>query len=272
MAVVIDRFIATKEYRRFAEFLDACKRYRYIGVCSGVPGVGKTLSARRYARWELLERHFHRTERFAPHMPEVASCRSVFYTPEVTNSPRRVREDIRTLMWRFSEAVDWAMDPDADRGLAPKARDGVPGYTELVIVDEADRLKFPSLEQLRDTHDRTGVGLILIGMPGIEKRLARYPQLYSRVGFVHHYKTAGADEMVFILERKWRELGLASSPGDYTDAEAMAAIVRVTAGNFRLLQRLFAQIERLMEVNSLKTITKEVVEKAREGMVIGALG
>ncbi len=49
------------------------------------------------------------------------------------------------------------------------------------------------------------------------------------------------------------------------------AVARITSGNFRLVQRLFAQIQRIMEIDNLSTITREVVETARESLVIGSL-
>ena len=72
-----------------------------------------------------------------------------------------------------------------------------------------------------------------------------------------------------MLAHKWAELGLTFSPEDDTDAEALAGIARMTGDNFRLVQRLFSQIARILEINRLRTITKDVVETARESLVIG---
>jgi hypothetical protein len=77
------------------------------------------------------------------------------------------------------------------------------------------------------------------------------------------------DELRFVLERHWAQLGGALRTDDFTDQEAVAAIMRITDGNFRLLDRLLAQAVRIKRLNGLGTITREVVEAARECLVIG---
>jgi DNA transposition AAA+ family ATPase len=107
-------------------------------------------------------------------------------------------------------------------------------------------------------------------MPGIENACPTTPQLYSRVGFVHHYRPLSADELAFVLARHWPELRL-DNTADFTTGEAVAAITRITSGNFRLTGRLIAQIQRIMDINHLSVVTSEVVEAARESLVIGVM-
>jgi DNA transposition AAA+ family ATPase len=212
-----------------------------------------------------------RPDYFWPTPPPAGAStwRSVLYTAPVTGNPGKIDREVRDLRQRVHLLVEDALLADAG-GTAVSAGTKRRDLVELLIVDEADRLRLPGLEQLRDIYDRHNrIGLILIGMPGLERRMARYPQLYSRVGFVHQYRPLSGDELRFILAHKWQQLGLALDPTDYTDAEALAAITSITSGNFRLIQRLFTQIERILAINALRTISSEVVVAARETLAIG---
>jgi DNA transposition AAA+ family ATPase len=264
-------FLETKEYRRFAEFCDACRQYRYIGLCYGPPGVGKTLSARHFACWDAVEPVLRVAWTSEP-MPvslDLLHARTLFYTASMTTTPKRLELDVNQLLKGLTLSMVTARHPEIEHLEALHQYYAQPEMTELLIVDEADRLKFPVLDQLRYLYDRQGFGLVLLGMPGIEKRLARYAQLYSRVGFVHHFRPLSADELRFILEQKWHELGLAIDLTEFDDVEAMSTILRITGGNFRLLQRLFAQSARIMAINHLARLTEDVIEAARESLVIG---
>jgi hypothetical protein len=182
---------------------------------------------------------------------------------------KRREEERQNRLWE----VGW-LDAPQEEPLKPswaevsrtyhQKRIDVPDPTSLVIIDETDRLKMSGLEQVRDIFDRGGIGLVLIGMPGIEKRLSRYPQLYSRVGFVHAFQPLKADEVRGLLREKWSPSGI-SLPENGIAEEAMATIIRITGGNFRLLHRLLTQIERLLKINELKEVTPQVMDMSTIG-------
>jgi DNA transposition AAA+ family ATPase len=147
-------FIITKQYRLFAEFCDAVRRDRFIGLCYGPPGVGKTLSARHYANWDAVEAGLAelRMTLGADTSPALADDHTLVYTPTVAVSPRRLGEELTRLSGTFNELIRAAREA---AGLTPSTRQSV---VELVIVDEADRLRMPELEVLRDRYDRSNFG------------------------------------------------------------------------------------------------------------------
>ena len=106
-------------------------------------------------------------------------------------------------------------------------------------------------------------------MPGFEKQLARYPQLYSRIGFAHQYRPLDANDLLPVLAMYWRAMGLTFEPITADINEAVMAIVRITTGNFRHIERLMGQVSRILSINQLSAITAEVIEAARETLVIG---
>ena len=139
-------FIATREHRRFQEFAHAVRRHRYIGLCYGAAGVGKTLSARRCARWDLAEPLLltwgPREESDAKVYAALAGARAVFYTPTVGSTLRELREELRLLTSRAKICIDEHIRTRRTRsGSRPDPlRLSQSGLVELLVIDEAERL------------------------------------------------------------------------------------------------------------------------------------
>lgn len=96
--------VETLEHRRFTEFCDSCRRYRYIGLCYGPPGVGKTLSARTYSRWDKVKQ----SDRWNFGPAETPMLDTAFYTPEVVNAPGN-----------FSSGIGFTRDTSKDLARRP---------------------------------------------------------------------------------------------------------------------------------------------------------
>jgi DNA transposition AAA+ family ATPase len=295
-------FVETLEYLRFVEFCDACREFRYIGLCYGAPGIGKTLSALKYSRAEMILKVHREPAESRDQLP----IDTVLYTTEVVNTPARVQFDIRSTRERLQEvalrpirkaatdtldairlkdqarrteimnkpgcspcdcpAVDRSYFETFEHFQALKA--AVPDPTTLILVDEADRLHMNSLEVIRSIFDNGGIGIVLIGMPGIEKRVARFPQFYSRIGFVHEFRPLDETQMTTLLNEGWLPAGV-KLPVAVLSPDVIATLIRMSGGNFRLLTRLLAQVERVLKVNQADVVTKEIVTAARDSLVIG---
>jgi DNA transposition AAA+ family ATPase len=280
-------FVETKSYRRFGEMCDACRRACVVGLGYGLPGTGKTESAKQYAQWSLFKPFLPEAlitftgrstmDGLYPYRPltfasasldaPLQECRTVFYTPPVSASVARIEKEVLALFAAFSYLVEAANQRHQGKEAFLVTRRYTP-LIELLIVDEANRLKDAGLELMRDFADRGEFGLVLLGMLGLEKRVARAPQLYSRIGFNHEMEPLSDDETRFFLDQRWSHRVSAHS-NDFTDQEAVAAILRITRGNIRLVERLMMQVEHVLVANQLTVVTKEVVETARKNLIIG---
>ena len=256
-------FLETVPYFNLIEMAEACKETRSIGLCFGKPGAGKTAAAFRYSNWQNILKNFA-VRNGVPVEPEATQkADTLYYQPSITVSAPRLRSELNQLNNKFetviSSAVSWTNPEKWAESIKRRP-------TKLIIVDEAYRLKYQALEELRDIHEACNVGVLLLADPGFERGIGRMWHFCVRIAYVEEFQVFTPSEVNQYIDHKVKEMNL-PKPKE----EVYSLIFWYSQGNPRNLGNLFMMISRILKINSdvVQELSREVVETAREMMLRG---
>lgn len=157
-------WIETPTARGILTAMEYTHEYRNIGVVYGGAGLGKTVTAQKYA----TDKTNVSIVTMTPASANISACLRVIATAI----------GVQGYFHRNSEVEQHVIAHLKNTG-------------GLLIVDEAQHLHIPALETVRAVHDASGVAVVLMGNDVINKGLVgprndKFAQLLSRIGHKHH--------------------------------------------------------------------------------------
>ncbi|UPQ37715.1 AAA family ATPase [Providencia rettgeri] len=204
-----------------------------INVIYGDAGMGKTMIVRQYAK---------------EHLDAVLIEADPGYTARVVLEElcNKLGLSKRGNMHELSEAIIQAL---RDSG-------------RIILVDEAENLPYRALETLRRIHDKSGVGIVLVGMPrlilNLKGKRGEYKQLYSRVGFALRMgESLPEDDITNMITTMLPE---ASEP------EVLNALYKACKGNARRLFKFLRGISNGSQISG-QPIDVQMVHEFSEMLI-----
>ena len=132
----------------------------------------------------------------------------------------------------------------------------------LLMVDEAEHLPYRALETLRRIHDKSGIGLVLAGMPrliiNLKGKRGEYQQLYSRVGFALCIGDS-------LPQSDITDIAVSMLPGAGSQ-EVSEALFKASHGNARRLFKLVRGVSRHSEISG-NAVSAGAVRKFAEMLI-----
>ncbi len=259
-------FLNSVSHCDLVELATVCRDDRKIGLGFGKPGIGKTFSAKKFCNWSLIEANLAAKGGVVVEPENMLACDSAYYMPSVTVTAARLKIELNQLKNKFEDtylkAVNWQRPADWAKEIQNQ-------HLKLIVVDEAFRLKYQALEQLRDIQEEWDIGVLLIADPGFERALSRMWHFSVRVAHVEELKPLSEEETNQFIDKQLEIMGLPKPP-----EEVYKLIHWYTQGVLRGLVNLFSMIARILKINEdvVREVTREVVEAAREMMIFGKHG
>lgn len=132
----------------------------------------------------------------------------------------------------------------------------------LLMVDEAENLPYRALETLRRIHDKSGIGMVLAGMPrliiNLKGKRGEYQQLYSRVGFALSIGDS-------LPQSDITDIAVSMLAGAGSQ-EVSEALFKASHGNARRLFKLVRGVSRHSEISG-NAVSAGAVRKFAEMLI-----
>ncbi len=256
-------FFDTHPYRQFVAFCETCRRFRYVGICYGPAGVGKTIAARLYAQWDAVEPLLLRAGvRMPVQGAELVYPRVAFYTPGPMVKPKQIENDVSMLLWSLQHLEKIALH----QHLEVAAADEKPGseQIELLIIDNVHQLDPVCMNVVQGLYDRYRIGIALLGDEVlVEKHLKRLEHLRVRVGDVRPFFVLSKKEVSEMIPHVLSQVQLDwSASGGLTLEQLTEDMYGATNGNLSLMRHFLTQIVVHLEAQKSAIITSQIVQQA----------
>lgn len=206
-----------------SEIARLCHTQGKIGVCVGRAGLGKTVAVKRYTK-EFLD--------------------SILIESDSGYTAKSLLKEIHRRLGLSGKGSVYDLMGEVVRKLNQSGR--------LLIIDEAENLPYRALEITRRIHDKTGVGVLLIGRGILLENLKgynnQYDQLYSRVKYTKIIDGLLVQDVVNILKTIEQDPKLAETYLKYSD------------GNTRRLEHLISHSIGIAKINGKAEVDGAVIQ------------
>lgn len=136
---------------------------------------------------------------------------------------------------------------------------------EILIIDEADRLKPETFADVRDIYDKLGISVVLVGTDRLDAVIKRDEQVYNRFRACHRFGKLSGDDFVKtvkIWEQNILKLPVASN---LTSKTMQKTLLEATEGYIGRLDEVLREAAIRALAGGMKKIEKSVLQEvARE--------
>jgi DNA transposition AAA+ family ATPase len=135
---------------------------------------------------------------------------------------------------------------------------------EMIIVDEADRLKPETFAEVRDIYDKLGIAVVLVGTDRLEAVIKRDEQVYNRFRACHRFgKLSGKEfqDTVQAWEDKVLKLPL---PSNLISKDMLRILTSATEGYIGRLDEILREAAIRALSRGLKKIDKAVLQEVAQ--------